>query len=76
MTKELSNEKKWTLSFYTAIAALLVMNPYTFKFVNVITSKMGFSTSSNEGCPTVYGVLLHTIVFLLVIRLLMDQNTY
>ena len=76
MTKELTNEKKWTISFYTAIAVLLIMNPYTFKIVNKITSTMGFPIANHEGCPNGYGLLLHAIVFLLLIRLLMEQNTY
>jgi hypothetical protein len=74
MTKELNNEKKWVLSFYTAIIALIIMNPYTFKIVNWITSKMGFPIANSNGCPNGYGLLLHAIVFLVLIRLFMSPS--
>jgi hypothetical protein len=69
-------EKKWYRSFYIAIAVFLIMNPYTFKFVNSLTSKMKFDILSSNGCPTYQGVLLHSIVLLLVIRALMEVRTF
>jgi hypothetical protein len=74
MTKELTNSNKWVICFYTAVAALIIMNPYTFKIVNWITSKMGFPIANSSGCPNGYGLLLHAIVFLLLIRLFMSAS--
>jgi hypothetical protein len=74
MTKELTNANKWAICFYTAIAALIIMNPSTFKIVNWVTSKMGFPIANSNGCPNGYGLLLHAIVFLLLIRLFMSAS--
>jgi len=72
--KQLTSVNKWMISFYTFIAVLIIMNPYTFKLVNLVTVKLGFPIANESGCPNGYGLVLHGIVFLILIRLLMSIN--
>ena len=73
--KQLTSENKWLISFYTFIAVLIIMNPYTFKLVNWVTVKLlQFPIANESGCPNGYGLVLHGIVFLVLIRLLMSIN--
>lgn len=58
---------KFKYSLYSALAFFLIANPVTFKFVNSIIGGV-----ANGGCPTAFGLLLHTVVFLLVVYGLMS----
>ena len=49
-------------SLYSALIFFLVANPATFKVVNSIIPGLAIS-----GCPTSFGLLLHTFVFFLAL---------
>ena len=62
---------KWKYSLYSALVFLLVANPYTYILINKLLG--GFvKISSVNGCPTSYGLVIHSLVFALIIRLMMD----
>jgi hypothetical protein len=61
MSSGLSLGLKAKYSFYSALVFFLVANPETYKITQMVFGSM-FSTS-NGGCPTPLGLLLHTIVF-------------
>jgi hypothetical protein len=56
-------------SFYSALVFFLVANPETYKITQMLFGTM--FTTSNGGCPTPLGLLLHTIVFFIVLLGLM-----
>ena len=47
-------------SFYGALIFFLVANPVTFKFV---ASILGKGIADSNGCPTLFGLLIHAIVY-------------
>jgi hypothetical protein len=49
---------KIKFSFYSALIFFLVANPVTFRFVNSLIPGV-----ANNGCPTAFGFVLHTLVF-------------
>jgi hypothetical protein len=49
-------------SLYSALIFFLVANPATFKFVNSLLPGVAVN-----GCPTSFGLLLHTFVFFLAL---------
>ena len=49
-------------SLYSALIFFLVANPATFKFVNTLLPGVAVN-----GCPTSFGLLLHTFVFFLAL---------
>lgn len=66
-----SSEQKWRISMFSAVLFLLVVNPLTYKLTNQLLS--GFiGPISINGCPTNNGIILHTIVFILLVRYSMD----
>ena len=65
-----SESQKWMISFWSALLFLLIASPFMYRLTNKITSLVGFETSSN-GCPNIYGLILHTLVFALLVRLMM-----
>jgi hypothetical protein len=72
MTRENNSSKpntydKWRFSFIGGFIVLLIFNTYTFKLTNIIFGNI--LTPSN--CPTLFGYILHTIVYILLVRLSM-----
>ena len=66
-TNQPSSWDKWRYSLYSAIIFLLISLPITYK----ITNSIGLRTLRKAGCPSWIGIFVHTVVFLLLIRLAM-----
>lgn len=69
----LSGNEKWKNSLLSGVIFLVLNLPATYKLTDGILGSLT-RTSNFEGCPTTSGLILHTIVFIVVIRLLMDVN--
>lgn len=68
-----SNLDKWFISLRTAILFIIVSSPFLYKLVNQTVGKLfGFSIASTSGCPTYGGLFLHTVVFALLLRAIME----
>ena len=61
------NYDKWRISIISGLIVLLIFNSYTFKATNSIFGNI--LTKSN--CPTLFGYLLHTLVYIIFVRLSM-----
>jgi hypothetical protein len=70
-----SNFKKWQISLFSAFIFILVVNPYTYNLTNSLLS--GFiGPIARNGCPTIVGILLHTVVYVLLVRYSMDLDLF
>ena len=67
----LSEQKKMYISIQTALIAFVLYNPMVFKLVRGL---LGSWVSSVEGCPSVMGLVLHTLIFAVVLYLLMKPS--
>jgi hypothetical protein len=70
------SEKKWMYALMAAVLAVLIFSPFAFKLVDNLTSALGFSVANSSGCPTMVGLLVHGVVFLLLVRALMYERTH
>lgn len=71
-----SSYKKWKITIFSAFIFILVIHPYTFLFTqNVFGGLLGKIAEPN-GCPTTMGLLLHTIVYILLVRGSMDLHLF
>ncbi len=66
-----TNEDKWRYTIYTTILFLVIASPFMFKFVNSLLGSL-LKICNKNGCPTGAGLILHSIVFALLLRLLMN----
>jgi len=66
-----TNVDKWRYTLYTTVLFLLIVNPMTYRFVNMLLGKV-VKIADNTGCPTPYGMLIHAFVFTLLLRGLME----
>ena len=68
-----SNYDKWWISLRNALLFFIVSSPFLYKLVNQTLGKLlGFSIATGSGCPTGTGLVLHTIVFAILLRGLME----
>ena len=70
-----SSSQKWQITLFSAFIFLLVVNPYTYNLTNSLLSGI-VGTVANNGCPTMVGLLLHTVVYILLVRYSMDLNLF
>jgi hypothetical protein len=49
---------------------LLIGSPFVYRLTGKLTEAIGF-VSSNNGCPNIYGLILHAVVFGLLVRAVM-----
>ena len=65
---EPSNIDKWRFSFIGAFIVIFIFNPVTF----ILTHNLFNNVLNKSSCPTIFGYILHTIVYLLLVRLSME----
>jgi len=76
MSKELvSNDKKWAISFISAVFFIIISSPQMFNLTNnIFKTYFNIETVDEFEKPTWWGIFLHGIVFMLITRLLMNYN--
>ena len=71
-----SSYKKWQISIFSAFIFILVIHPYTY----IVTQKLlgGFvgKIADINGCPTTFGLIIHTLVYILLVRGSMDLHLF
>lgn len=69
--KKISSVTKWFIAFLAAILFFVVANPNLYNFTHEIFSKLYVNIIDSSGAVTLFGVLIHTFVFLGIVRLLL-----
>jgi len=69
------NLMKWQITLFSAVIFLLVVNPYTYQLTQFLLGKF-IGTVSTGGCPTAFGLVLHTVVYILLVRYSMELNLF
>ena len=70
MAKDLNETDKWMISVFSALIFILIASPFMFKLTGSIFASMGL-TIQHDGCPNWIGIIIHSIVFAILIRLSM-----
>ena len=71
-----SSYKKWQITIFSAFIFILVIHPYTYTFTqNMLGGLLGKIAETN-GCPTRRGLVLHTLVYILLVRGSMDLKLF
>lgn len=65
---------KWRFTLYTTLVLIVFFNHWTFSLVNSLLSRFIGQTATGNGCPTPLGFVVHTVLFTLVIRYMMDLH--
>ena len=70
-----SSSEKWQITMFSAVIFFFIVNPFTYNLTNSLFGRILGPISIN-GCPTMVGILLHTLVYILVIRYSMDLDLF
>lgn len=62
---------KWRVAIILGIIFVIMTAPIIFGFSNSIFRHAGLPTCDGKGRPTMFGWILHAVVFVLIVRLLM-----
>jgi len=71
-----SSYKKWQISIFSAFIFILVINPYTYMITQKILGGLLGKIAESNGCPTTLGLVIHTIVYILLVRGSMDLKLF
>ena len=71
-----SSSMKWQITLFSALIFLLVIHPFTYKFTQKLFGGLLGKIAESNGCPTTRGLVLHTLVYILLVRGSMDLNLF
>ena len=71
-----SSYKKWQISIFSACIFILVIHPYTYKLTQKVLGGVLGRIADMNGCPTTRGLVLHTLVYILLVRGSMDMKLF
>ncbi len=69
--KPYTSQDKWIVAIIVGLLFLLIASPFFYNAINSLTSSFGLVIVDADGCANIGGLLLHSIIFVLIIRLLM-----
>jgi len=67
----ITNFDKVLVSVIIGIVFFLIAMPLAFKMSNGAAMKVNWRTTNANGVPTTTGLIIHTIIFIFIVRLLM-----
>ena len=68
---ELTDQQKWLAAIVAGFLFIVLSTPMTYQVMNGVTSSFGLNIANKHGCPNMGGVILNSIIFILIIRMLM-----
>ena len=71
-----SSYKKWQISIFSAFIFILVIHPYTYMFTQKMLGGFFGKIADSNGCATTNGLIIHTIVYILLVRGSMDLKLF
>jgi arginine exporter protein ArgO len=71
-----SVSKKWQISLFSLALFILVVNPMTYKLTNRLLGGLVGRLADVNGSPTTLGLIVHSVVFLLLVRFSMDLDLF
>ena len=71
-----SSYKKWQISIFSAFIFVLVIHPYTYMFTQKLLGGLLGKIADSNGCATTLGLIIHTIVYILLVRGSMDLKIF
>ena len=67
---------KWQITLFSAFIFVLVVLPCTYKITQSLFGGVLGKIAEPSGCPTTRGLLLHTLVYILLVRGSMEMDLF
>lgn len=72
--KTYSNGDKWISAGMSGLLFVALSSPAVYSLINELTSKIGLEVADDEGCPSLQGSMINSIVYVLLLRWMMDAK--
>jgi len=69
--KLVTSEEKWSISVVSGLIFLLISSPFLYGLTSSLFECFGLTLASSKGLPTNIGLLVHSVVFILIVRAMM-----
>jgi len=63
---------KWKVSILSGFIFMLISSPFLYQMLDKLGSVINLNIASPSGCPTFLGLFVTTVLFVLIVRLLMQ----
>lgn len=70
-TGGVSNSDKWVIAIIIGIIFFILATSFLFRCSNYIFRGFGLPTCTPSGKPTIAGLIIHAIIFIVLVRILM-----
>jgi hypothetical protein len=64
------------ISIFSALIFILVIHPYTYIVTQKLLGGLFGKIADINGCPTTLGLIIHTLVYILLVRGSMDLHLF
>ncbi len=71
-----SSYMKWQITLFSAFIFILVIHPLTYQLTQKLFGQILGKIADSNGCPSTIGLILHTIVYIILVRGSMDMNLF
>ena len=68
---DINSKEKWVIAAIIGVIFVIIASPLVFQLSDTIFGFIGWNTLKLNGKPTPFGWVLHTVLFILIIRILM-----
>lgn len=66
-----SNIDKWIIATILGVIFAILSSNIAYSATNAVFSRFGYPTRKGHGGPTLFGLIVNTIIFIIIVRLLM-----
>jgi hypothetical protein len=63
---------KWKVSVLSGFIFMLVSSPFLYQMLDKVGAVMNIDIASSSGCPTFVGLFITTVLFVIIVRFLMQ----
>lgn len=67
----LTDKDKWTIALMAGLLFLIISSAFLYRFVDGLVSGFGWSVANPQGCPTLLGSIVFTVLFVMIVRLVL-----
>jgi hypothetical protein len=71
VSSQISSQQKWIISIFAGLLFAIISSNVVYGFTNKLFGGFNLGPLYVKGGPTVTGLIIHTIVFILLVRLVM-----
>ena len=66
-----NSKDKWIISIVLGLLTVIIFSPYLYSITSSLGNTIGLKLADKNNTPTVIGLILHAIIFVVIVRMMM-----